>query len=321
MPSRVITDQQRRRIAAAIRDGHLAFVAEMLGPTALDPADYARLRRAGKVRTERERGEDVAAAAHALGAGAPAETGELTAPAFWKVIKEHPKMLGSMEREAVELVRSRIAQHAKDLGAQLEGDVMHLLLDVEARARHRVSKLGVSRREEEKLLVADALARVKDSVAELKKRWSLIAITEVHNGIEEAKAVALVRSHGGRDPLVYKLPRPDACAYCRMLYLKSDGVTPRIFRLSSLMANGSNIGRKARKPTLTGKLKTALRATLGALHPCCACLLYHLPEGMTVGPSGAHLPLNKGLSVQVEELDVALLQHDCDHSEAQHGAN
>lgn len=270
MTSRVLTDQQRRRIAAVIRDGHLAFLAEMLGAKAIDRDDYKRLRRAGKIRTEREQREDVAAAAHALGAGAASATGgEVTAPAFWKIVREHPTVIGSMERATVDLIRQRIAQHARDLGAQLESDVAHVLMDVEAKARHRVAKLGASKRDEERLIVQEALGQVREAVAEMKRRWSLIAVTETHNAVEDGKATALVRAHGGRDPLVFKLPRPDACAYCRLLYLKADGKTPRIFRLSGLMANGTNIGRKRGKPTLTGPLKTNLRPTLGAAHPLC----------------------------------------------------
>lgn len=59
------------------------------------------------------------------------------------------------------------------------------------------------------------------------------------------------------------------CKHCKKAYLMEDEVTPRVFRLSDLKANGSNYG-----------LKTAdWVPTLGSLHPNCRCSLSEIPQG------------------------------------------
>jgi hypothetical protein len=101
------------------------------------------------------------------------------------------------------------------------------------------------------------------------------------------------------------------CAYCKLLYLKPDGITPRIFRLSQLQANGTNVGRAARRPTRIGKMKTEWRAVVGAIHPSCACELYRLPDGMAFGAGGKLVRSVKKSVLEIEALDRAYA-HDHD---------
>jgi hypothetical protein len=57
------------------------------------------------------------------------------------------------------------------------------------------------------------------------------------------------------------------CPSCRRAYLNNDG-SPRLFRLSQLEANGTNIGKKT----------NAWLPTLGQMHPHCRCLLQYFEE-------------------------------------------
>jgi hypothetical protein len=69
------------------------------------------------------------------------------------------------------------------------------------------------------------------------------------------------------DPYVYKVPIEDErlCKSCRNAYLNKDG-SPKIFRLSELEANGSNIGLKPNE----------WKPTLGQLHLNCRCILQYV---------------------------------------------
>ena len=64
------------------------------------------------------------------------------------------------------------------------------------------------------------------------------------------------------------------CDYCRKFYLEPDGVTPKVYKMSELVANGSNYGRKAAEWT----------PTLGATHPNERCELVELPDGWGFEP-------------------------------------
>lgn len=98
--------------------------------------------------------------------------------------------------------------------------------------------------------------------------WQRVAHTEMHDAIQHGIRDAIRdNSPSGVDQLVFKRPNPDACKYCKGLYLKRDGLTPRIFKLSYLAA--TNVGLRA----------SAWRPVIGSTHPWCNCQLEMVPTG------------------------------------------
>jgi len=73
-----------------------------------------------------------------------------------------------------------------------------------------------------------------------------------------------IRNQEPGDPLVYKQVVLDnrLSPECRRLHLNEDG-TPRIYKLSDLIKNGTNEGRP----------RSAWRAVIGGTHPNCRCTL------------------------------------------------
>ncbi len=312
MTARSLSPLQRRRIQQAIRDGHLAFVAEVFGPSAIDPDDYDRLRAAGKIRDERLLPQDAALAAHALGAVAehaearPSAELLSTPEMFWQHVGDDLHLTTEAEREAVASLRDRIHQHVRALGNKLDDAVGKILLEADDVVRRRRMAGG---RSDERFDTPAVLARIRDAVNALRREWLRTAHTEVHNASEEAKAIAM--SAGGRDPMVFKRPHPDACAHCRLLYLKPDGVTPRVFRLSALLANGTNVGRRAGRPTRSGRSRTEWKAVVGAAHPWCQCPLHVLGDGMKFDRNGKVVYVGVAKSIEVDRLD-APINHVCE---------
>lgn len=105
-----------------------------------------------------------------------------------------------------------------------------------------------------------------------------VAYYEITDAQKQGQAAQLL-ADGNVDKLVYKRPMPTACAQCKHLYLMPNGVTPRLFKLSEMISNSTNIGRKPH-PTKGGKVvpggradgQETLKATAGLVHPWCACL-------------------------------------------------
>lgn len=87
---------------------------------------------------------------------------------------------------------------------------------------------------------------------------------------ERGKIDKIIETYG-EDKLVYKMPLPGACKYCIAAYL-TNGVSsrPRIFKISELVANGDNIGKKP----------VDWLPVLGAMHPHCRCTLHYLPDNV-----------------------------------------
>ena len=315
-----VTPAQKKKIAEAIRDHELAFSAEVLGKDSIPEADYKRLLAAGKIRPKKALPVDAATAATTLGT----ITGELAAEdaeklsgeVFWKIITEAPTTPTQLEREAAAIARSRIGQYITGLGNKLDAAVGHVLIDADDKLRRR--KLSVVRREvargiEDRTTAKEIASKIAQATKESARNWLQIAQTELHNAIEEGKAVVLTKqAPPGEDPLVYKSPRPDACPFCVLLYLMPDKKTPRIFRLSDLMANGTNVGRKANRPTQAGPRATEWKATLGAMHTWCSCSLHHLPRGMAFGANGDLVYVGVEKAIHVETLNKAYLDHTCE---------
>jgi hypothetical protein len=348
---RFLSAQQRRRIQQAIVDGHKAFLAELFGPTAIDREDYERLRASGKIRDEKLLPQDAALAAHSIGSivgdeqvgvlaqmraeaeredvaavhGLPAgktarefgvEKPSLLAPdEFWRRLRDDPQAITEAEREAVQLLRDRIGQHVRGLGARLDAATGQLLVDADDKLRRRrlvKVQQEVARGAQEKAEAGEVARRIRDVVKDLKRDWFRVAHTEMHNAVEEAKAIVLAHRSSDRDPRVFKRPRGDSCPFCILLYLKPDKVTPRVFRLSELLANGSNVGRRAGRPVRSGSSRTEWRAVVGATHPHCGCELNVLPSGMGFDERGNMVYSGTRKSVEVEQLDVRFVGHTCE---------
>lgn len=82
------------------------------------------------------------------------------------------------------------------------------------------------------------------------------------------------------------------CEHCKRLYLGPDGA-PRIFKLSTLEANGlNNFGRKVKD----------WKPVVGATHPHCLCQLIRIPEGWGFNELGQLVP-NGDLGVFHEDIE------------------
>lgn len=309
MAPRMLSPLQRRRVRQAIRDGHLAFLAEVFGPTAIDREDYDRLRAVGKIRDERSIPQDAAAAAHAVGsASVGSQAGVLADPGeFWRRVSDDLQVVTEAEREAVALLRDRIGEHVRSLASRLEDAAAHAMLDADDASRRR--RLT---RAPEQAPHQEVIESVRVAIAGLRREWVRVAHTELHNAAEEAKAIALAHRTPGRDPRVFKRTRADSCAFCRLLYLQPDGVTPRVFLLSALLSNGSNVGRRAGRPSRSGRSRTEWRAVVGAVHPFCTCELFVLPDGMGFDARGGMVYVGVKKSVEVVEVDRGDVDHACD---------
>lgn len=91
-----------------------------------------------------------------------------------------------------------------------------------------------------------------------------------HTALNEGRLAMVERraQEEGRPPRVYFQVQIDACDHCKKAYLKKGG-EPKLFTVSELQRNGTNIGRK-QKDWLP---------TISALHPHCRCLLTEYIEG------------------------------------------
>lgn len=167
----------------------------------------------------------------------------------------------ALGRKMNQQVKTQILQTSKNLN--LEVAQRQIVRDTVAQA--------ILKRQTRGKLASELLHNLQD----WERDWKRVAHTELWNTKLQGEVVSILQGNTiykntkGGDTLVYRRPSPDACQHCKRLYLENDGVTPKIFKLSELIANGDNVGRKAKDwlPTTT------------TTHPNCTCPIAVLPDG------------------------------------------
>lgn len=124
--------------------------------------------------------------------------------------------------------------------------------------------------------------RLRDASGDGNRNWDRIVNTEVSNAISLGSLDRIVDENVDKstdEVYVYRIVVNDAalCKYCRRFYLDSDG-TPKLYRLSTLLSNGSNVGRK----------KDAWLPVATATHPNERCSqVIELKPGWKLLPGGS----------------------------------
>ena len=132
------------------------------------------------------------------------------------------------------------------------------------------------------------IQQLREQSGDWKRDWHRVAQTEMWDAKLQGEAESIIQGNSPMsddkgDTLVYKRPAPDACAKCKQLYLESDGVTPKVFKMSDLLSNGTNYGKK----------QSDWVPTLGVIHPNCCCTLGIMPKGTKFDGNGNLVPDKK----------------------------
>lgn len=148
-----------------------------------------------------------------------------------------------------------------DVTARIEGIVRENNTDYKLDALQNLDRTDFA----DDMVKESSLGRVKqklrDSAKNANRDWQRVALTEMSNAIGLGSADRVVSNNKEKDldqVYVYRIPVNDVatCKYCRRFYNDNDG-TPKVYRLSTLLSNGTNYG----KPTSDWK------PVVGATHP------------------------------------------------------
>ena len=186
--------------------------------------------------------------------------------------------LSEVQQKSLDYRKISVIQSIESLTSKITNNVIPTLInlniiklqamDGEIKDRHTIAQI------------------LRESSKEWTRDWDRVAHTEIWNAKLTGEVMTILEKnspvsnkHG--DTLVYKKPSPMACDQCKRLYLKSDMKTPKIFKLSELMSNGTNIGLKT----------SEWKPVYGTIHPNCMCPLSILPDGFTFDKDGEVVPI------------------------------
>lgn len=90
---------------------------------------------------------------------------------------------------------------------------------------------------------------LREKTGELFKDWDRVVTTELAQATNMGAFDAIIENNRSKSPddiYVYKSGPHDGktCKHCLKFWFLEDGITPRVYRLSDLLKNGSNYGRK-----------------------------------------------------------------------------
>lgn len=284
----LLSSRQVAAIKSRVRLAHLALMVELLGDGAVPPRTLREIQKAGLYKRAAQ--TDIIRKSYIFGRLAISQPDVLAMDdaAFRKWLRAREVVLDDVAKGTVRNLRRSFMHQMQVLGDNLAAKVEEAVLKAE-KDLHRL----LSRRPRPSI---EDKAR-KDAVAKLAKSLQVVttqqlgearrmALAEINNAYQEGRAHEIVVKSGQPDPWVFKRPRPDCCDECRVAYLMEDGKTPRLFRLSALAANGTNVG----------KSRGERGAVVGSLHPNCNCELNYLHAGFGFNQEGTqvYLGLQKG---------------------------
>jgi hypothetical protein len=188
------------------------------------------------------------------------------------LLKNQYQPLTPFEEMQYALARQATYHHLKNLEHRVRVDAENGILDELSRSQYEdIIKEEITSGVKERKSVTNIISDIGHKTGDWSKDLGRIVDTEMNNIFQRGRAVQIAKENPGKDPLVYKDTFEGACRHCIALYLtKGLGSEPRVFKLSQLIANGSNIGRKVKDwlPTLSG------------VHPFCRCSLRHKQDYM-----------------------------------------
>lgn len=180
--------------------------------------------------------------------------------------------LSEEELNAVNICEMRAVQGIQGLGNRLSADMRTVFIEADLKQRSKYEKIiieegskGIRYRKGVKGIVSDIGHRTGDWARDLDRMVDFFQ----HESYDTGRAYAIKRKFGS-EALVYKRVHKDACNSCKKLYLVDLKTwEPKIFKVSFLIANGTNIKVK----------QSDWKPVLGATHPWCRCDLEHIPKG------------------------------------------
>lgn len=184
-------------------------------------------------------------------------------------LKTNPLTLSHRQKFVLNGVKSQSFGDIKGLGGRIFHDVNSILTSNTRKNQERFIQNEI----EQGVLDGETVRGIANEISSKTGDWSrnFDRIVEYvsNTAYQEGKAEWLQSVHSD-DVWVWKRVYESACKHCIALYLtKGFGSEPRLFKLSVLRANGTNIGRPVEK----------WRAVVGSTHPHCRCSLnYADPE-------------------------------------------
>ena len=269
----LISDEIRKLMSDIISDRFKTLFIYLAGRDSVDSKDVARLKDRKWISEEPDEEENLIEDVYLVNRLPGSDTPERLNS--YEELKKLKERLSPREKYAIKLAQQRIVAGVAQHKSAVENAISNLVLSGNYDYRNAGAMVDTLKEGLIKKEMATKLAsQLRDKTGDLYRDWRRVAITEITNTMNMGLADRIIADNTERKPsqiYVYKSVILDSrlCKECRRLYLESDGITPKVYTLEELQANGTNIGLKPKE----------WKAIIGATHPHCRGSLMELPDG------------------------------------------
>lgn len=277
----IIDEKKIKNIRDALKHRFNAFIFRVAGPENLSDKEIQELADRGLI-DPADLNHGLVSDAYFIGrirSGTPHEVRpKVDLDEFRKQVERVAPPMTAREQYAIQHIKRSAGNYLSKLRdsalATIEGELRGWNYDERNRLLTEVIRPTVAEAvQDAKVTTTELASRLRERTGDLYRDWRRVAVTELSNALNLGAADAIMGRNAGRDPgevYVYKIVHQDArlCPHCRKFYLDTDG-TPKVYPMSELMGNGSNMGKKTRD----------WKPVIGATHPHERCELVELPDG------------------------------------------
>lgn len=288
----MFTTQQIHQLLDLLNKQNLVFISTKLGPEYLTEDEISKLQSFGINPYHLYKdSNDIAKMSFHFGLISDAighiESKPITLEALEGYFnKGHHIPLTAVERNTIESIKKQYLGDIRANNGRIFQDLNNIIGKNEKSNRSAYEQ--VIRDEVQKgILMKKVSGEIARDLARKTGDWSrnfrrIVAYIS-HQAFDEGRA-AMIEDKYGKDALVAKNVYPGACKFCIEAYLTAGiGSPPKIFKLSQLKANGTNIGRKAKD----------LKPVVGNHHPDCRCTLYFVNTRYSWNPKNQAFDIPK----------------------------
>jgi hypothetical protein len=258
----LLTPEQLQEIRKIIEKHHSAFIVNTIGEEAVPDEVLAELKEKGLVDVQTYSIRESYLYGQLLGQLQNNAAASMSYAQFKDHIRKNPIPLSNIEQHAISMAEQSAGQYCKGLGNRIDTQTGAVLIEADQKLRAQYEE-EIRTATAENIAKRETVSQLKSDLGWASRDWARdfkrIALTEKQTAMQQGVADSLRKQYGA-DVEVFKRPMPDSCKYCKKVHIGPDG-QPRIYKLSTLEGNGTNVGKKADE----------WLAVVGTVHPNCQC--------------------------------------------------
>lgn len=270
----IFNTEQIAELTSVIDFFHTLFIGQNIGKDVLSKSDIKLLEKNGiKVNTF---AASFAEDAYKFGILASAlkdkRTKGLNYNDFRKFINSGNFIpLTSVEKDALMAVKQHMYADIKGLGNRIAQDFSRVIIEASQKQRAKYEqtiKQTASKAIQNRWSVNQMASELGHKTGDWARDFDRISDYVMHSAYQQGIASQLLKQYGESAKVFFSVYE-SACKHCQAVYL-TDGIgsEPKQFKLVDVIANGNNIGVKAKD----------YKPSVDPLHPYCRCTMHPVPE-------------------------------------------